>query len=78
MTEALLEAGLAVPQKLEFELWVWTSAIHSQALLRSALTYAIQHGLSARGIHLQGEKQMMQLLPSRMARPQAGETPTAP
>jgi small-conductance mechanosensitive channel/CRP-like cAMP-binding protein len=50
---------------LEFDLWVWTEAIHSQVLLRSALNYAIQRGLRRRGIALVGEKRIVQMLSSR-------------
>jgi CRP-like cAMP-binding protein len=52
---------------LEFELWVWTSAIHSQVLLRSTLNYSIQRGLSRRGIALVGEKRIVQLLSQHQA-----------
>ncbi len=48
---------------LEFELWVWTAEIQNQLLLRSAMNYAIHRALKRRGIHLLGEKQVLQLLP---------------
>lgn len=49
---------------LQFELWVWTSAIHAGLSLRSSLNYAIDHGLRERGLTLAGAWQQVQLLPA--------------
>jgi potassium efflux system protein len=50
---------------LVFELWAWTSAIHTRLALRSSLNYAIEEGLSRRGIELAGARQQIQLLDAR-------------
>jgi len=56
---------------LVFELWAWTSAIHTRLALRSSLNYAIEEGLRRRGIELAGARQQIQLLDSRTG-PAAG------
>ncbi|WP_411876505.1 mechanosensitive ion channel domain-containing protein [Vulcanococcus limneticus] len=64
---------------LQFELWVWTSAIHAGVSLRSSLNYAIDHGLRERGIDLAGTLQQIQLLsPGRSAEQQAPMAPDRP
>ncbi len=63
---------------LQFELWVWTPAIHAGVGLRSSLNYAIDHGLRERGIALAGALQQLQLLPpgrSAERRARAEENP---
>ncbi|KEF40825.1 MAG: hypothetical protein ER33_14850 [Cyanobium sp. CACIAM 14] len=63
---------------LEFELWVWTSAIHASLSLRSSLNYAIEQGLRERSIELAGARGQIQLLPPRRAATGAGEREAPP
>jgi small-conductance mechanosensitive channel/CRP-like cAMP-binding protein len=62
---------------LVFELWAWTSAIHTRLALRSSLNYAIEEGLRQRAIELAGARQQVQLLDSRTGAP-APATDQAP
>ncbi len=48
---------------LGFDLWVWTSEIHSSLSIRSALNYAIEQGLRERGIEIATAQQVLRLLP---------------
>ena len=60
---------------LVFELWAWTSAIHTRLALRSSLNYAIEEGLRQRAIELAGARQQVQLLDSRTGAPAPATDP---
>ncbi|MCS5699036.1 mechanosensitive ion channel [Cyanobium sp. FGCU-52] len=62
---------------LVFELWAWTSAIHTRMALRSSLNYAIEEGLRLRGIELAGARQQVQLLDSRTGPAAPAPTPAS-